>query len=424
MIDAVQQENDVAAIGPTVGIVGGGVVGLCCAVALLDRGHAVSVFERDVDYNAASWGNAGHIAVEQVEPLASPAALRSVRKRLFGVGGALALPLSMAAHWLPFAARLIAASTPSRFAAGTAALTPLLAGAMPAWRALVETLGTEDLLREDGHVVVWDTPLQAQTGRERWSRTAIGTARIADAEPALLDRLGFLADPVGGAIRFTGSGQIDDLRRLANTLEAAVEARGGLIVRQDVRLADDDGRIVIAGHKVDQILVTAGVRSRALLEPLGYRVPMIAERGYHIRARADGWPADLPPVVFEDRSMIVTRYADCVQAASFVELGDPDGPPDPRKWARLEHHVRALGLPIEGPFTRWMGARPTLPDYLPAIGRSTGRANLYYAFGHQHLGLTLAPVTAQLVAALMTGEQQPLLRPFDLNRFGKKGRHV
>ncbi len=409
----------------TIGIVGGGVVGLSCAVALLDRGHDVSVFERDADYNAASWGNAGHIAVEQVEPLASPSAVRSVPKRLFSAGGALGLPVSMAAHWLPFAARLIAASTPAKFAAGTAALTPLLAGAMPAWRDLVEVLDAPDLLREDGHIVVWDSAASARTGRQRWLQTAIGTARIIDAEPALLDRLGFLADPVGGAIRFTGSGQITELRRLATTLEATVEARGGQIVRQAARLVEDADRIVIAGHYVDQVLVTAGVRSRALLEPLGYRVPMIAERGYHIRARAEGWPADLPPVVFEDRSMIVTRYADCVQAASFVELGDPDGPPDPRKWDRLEHHVRTLGLPIEGPFTRWMGARPTLPDYLPAIGRSTRHVNLAYAFGHQHLGLTLAPVTATLVAAMLAGETPAVpLAPFDLDRFGRKGLHA
>lgn len=409
----------------TIGIVGGGVVGLSCAVALLDRGYGVSVFERDTDYNAASWGNAGHIAVEQVEPLASPAALRSVPKRLFSAGGALGLPVSMAAHWLPFVARLVAASTPAKFAAGTAALTLLLAGTMPAWRDLVGALGTPDLLREDGHIVVWDSAASARTGRQRWSQTAIGTARIIDAEPALLDRLGFLADPVGGAIRFTGSGQITELRQLATTLEAAVEARGGQIVRQAARLVEDSDRIVITGHDVDQVLVTAGVRSRALLEPLGYRVPMIAERGYHIRARAEGWPADLPPVVFEDRSMIVTRYAECVQAASFVELGDPDGPPDPRKWDRLEHHVRSLGLPIEGPFTRWMGARPTLPDYLPAIGRSTRHANLAYAFGHQHLGLTLAPVTAMLVAAMLAGETPAVpLAPFDLDRFGRKGPHA
>ncbi len=127
-------------VKPTIGIVGGGVVGLSCAVALLDRGYGVSVFERDADYNAASWGNAGHIAVEQVEPLASPSALKSVPRRLFSAGGALGLPPSMARRWLPFAARLVAASTSAKFGAGTAALTSLLAGAMPAWRDLAAAI--------------------------------------------------------------------------------------------------------------------------------------------------------------------------------------------------------------------------------------------------------------------------------------------
>ena len=117
--------------------------------------------------------------------------------------------------------------------------------------------------------------------------------------------------------------------------------------------------------------------------------------------------------------MIVTRYRDCVQAASFVELGDPDAPADPRKWERLERHVRELGLPIAGPFRRWMGCRPTLPDYLPAIGRSRRVDNLHYAFGHQHLGLTLAPITARLMAAAMAGgEPVAELAPFDIARFG------
>src|SRR3546814_15606922 len=102
--------------------------------------------------------------------------------------------------------------------------------------------------------------------------------------------------------------------------------------------------------------------------------------------------------------MIVTRFADTVQAASFVEVLSPDAPPDPRKWDRLERHVRELGLPFTRSFTRWMGARPTLPDSLPALGRSRRVCNLVYAFGHQHLGLTLATVTGQPVRALI--EQQ------------------
>ncbi|MCJ2184580.1 FAD-binding oxidoreductase, partial [Novosphingobium sp. 1949] len=177
-------------------------------------------------------------------------------------------------------------------------------------------------------------------------------------------------------------------------------------------------RVAVEGVAADQVLVCAGVRARALLEPLGHRVPLIAERGYHVRAEARLWPQDLPPVAFEERSMIVTRYRSCVQAASFVELARPDAPADPRKWARLERTCAELGLPITGPFRRWMGCRPTLPDYRPAIGRSYHADNLFYAFGHQHLGLTLAPITAQLVAALVDGQPAALaLDPFDLARF-------
>jgi D-amino-acid dehydrogenase len=401
-------------------IAGGGVVGLSCGIALARAGHAVTVLEPDTGRMAASWGNAGHIATEQVAPLASMAMVRSAWGRRFGAGGALALPIAMARDWLPFAPRLLAASRPSRFRAGTAALKGLMAGAMPAWQRLAASLPDPDLLRIDGHLIVWESAASAAHGLAAWQAADTGTARI---DPADADDLtvteALMSAPVGGAARCTGSGQIADPGRLATALETAFADAGGRLIRERAALASVDGQVVVQGHDGDLVIVAAGIGSRALLAPTGHRVPMIAERGYHIRAAADRWPANLLPIVFEDRSMIVTRYADTVQVASFVELGNAAAPPDPRKWDRLEAHVAALGLPIAGPFTRWMGARPTLPDYLPAIGRSHRAANLLYAFGHQHLGLTLAPVTAELIAALVDGRTPGVdMTPFDLERFG------
>jgi D-amino-acid dehydrogenase len=406
-------------------IAGGGVVGLSCGIALARAGHGVTVLDPDPARAAASWGNAGHIAIEQVAPLASPAAVRSAWSRRFGAGGALDLPPARMRDWLPFAARLLAASRPARFRAGTAALTALMATAMPAWQRLVQAIDAPDLLKIDGHLIAWESAASAAKGLAAWQAADTGTARIAPADArdrAALDAL--VAIPLGGAARFTGSGQIAYLGRLATALEGALIRAGGRLCRERAVLEHAKGRASVRGHDADLVLVAAGIRSRALLTPLGHRVPMIAERGYHIRAAlGDRWPTTMPPVVFEDRSMIVTRYADSVQAASFVELGDPDAPADPRKWQRLEAHVAALGLPVTGPFTRWMGARPTLPDYLPAIGRSRRADNLLYAFGHQHLGLTLAPATAELVAALVDGRTPGVdLNPFDLERFGGDGR--
>src|SRR5690606_22910701 len=93
-------------------------------------------------------------------------------------------------------------------------------------------------------------------------------------------------------------------------------------------------------------------------------------------------------------------------------------PADPRKWSRLRRHVRELGLPFHEPCSEWFGARPTLPDYLPALGRSRRASNLLYAFGHQHLGLTLAAISGELIAALARCSALEIdLTPFDLERF-------
>lgn len=402
----------------TVAIIGGGIVGRSIALCLARRGERVTLIDAAADRSAASWGNAGHLATEQVAPLASPAMLRSLPRRLFARGGAVDLPLAQAPIWLPFATRLIAASTPARFAAGSAALGALLADAMPAWRRLVAALDAPELLREDGHFVVWPDRAQAAAGRSAWLTADTGTARFVDADAHERERLRAVSPHIADAIRFIGSGQIADLDMLAAALDRTLTAAGVTLVRQRATLERNGGRLMIPGIDADRIVVAAGVAARPLMAAAGHRVPLIAERGYHIRGGAALWPTDLPPVIFEDRSIIVTRYADSVQVDGFVEFARADAPPDPRKWQRLERHVAELALPIAGPFRRWMGARPTLPDYLPAIGRSTRADNLFYAFGHQHLGLTLGPITGEFIASLMAGEAPAIdLAPFEVDRF-------
>lgn len=400
-------------------IVGGGIVGLTTALELQKRGHAVTVYEREAGGSvAASYGNAGHIATEQVEPLASQAMIRSAFSRLFMNGGALSLPPAGISQWLPFSLRLMLASQPARFVRGKAALSQLIHEALPAWRRRLGDMAAGDLLREDGHFVVWETPATAAAGLKAWRATDTGPARFREADAEELAALGGLTTvPIAGAIRFDGTAQIADPRRLLDTLAACFAERGGRIVHEAVTaLPIEDGGVSVGASLADAVIICAGVWSKPLMERLGFSVPMIAERGYHLQSAWPAWPQGLPPVVFEDRSMILTRFESGVRAASFVELNTPDAPPDPRKWQRLERHIRDLGLPFGDPAkaARWMGARPTLPDYLPAIGKARDLP-VYYAFGHQHLGLTLAAVTAERVGAMVDDGQVPA--EFDLARF-------
>lgn len=389
-------------------VIGAGIVGLSSALALQRAGRSVLLIDPARETPPASWGNAGHVAIEQVVPIASLATLRSAPRRLAIRGGALGLPPREIARWLPFALRLTRASTPRRHAEGHAVLAELLAAAMPAWRRLSASLPRDGLLLENGHAVVWHDPRAAAEGLAAWQATDTGTARfhVADAdERAALGQV--MARPPTAAIIFENTGQVADPGAVGAALRAAFQAAGGAIVTDAVRAIESEaGRAVLrlaSGTRLSpaEIVVAAGVESGELLRPLGLRVPIIAERGYHVQAVRHRWPAGMPPVVFEERSMIVTAFESGLRAAGFVEFGSLGKPGNPRHWETLERHVAELGLPVDGPVTRWVGARPTLPDYLPAIGRAPQADNLFYAFGHQHLGLTLGPLTGEIVAEMI-----------------------
>jgi len=392
-------------------VIGGGIIGMAVALSLQDRGFHVIVADPGDLPRPASWGNAGRIAVELSEPLSSLKTLQSVPGALFSRGGPIAFPAASMSAWLPFGLRLLAASSPKRFRHGAEALSSLLAKALPAWRHRLSDIGAPELLVETGHYSIWESPSLSVSGRKAWYRNS-GTATAMELDPTELNRLSSLIRvPIAGSLKFVGTASIADPSDLCAAMQEAFLKRSGRL--ETCRLA-----VETATRMADLVVVTAGVDSGDLLRAMGHTVPMIAERGYHIEQLGTSWPRDIPPIYFEDRSVVLTRFRSALRATSFVEFTLKSAPPDSRKWARLREHARDLGLPFDDSATQWMGSRPTLPDYLPAIGRSQKQRNVFYAFGHQHLGLTLAAITGELLAALISNE--PLSvdpEPFDIDRF-------
>ncbi len=392
-------------------VLGGGVVGMCTALSLQERGFEVTVADPGELPRQASWGSAGRIAVELSEPLSSYASLRALPAALFFRGGPVALPPSAIGTWLPFALRFLAACAPQRLREGRAALTALMAKALPAWRARLAGIGRSGLLIEAGHLSVWESPQRLHKEQAFWGQHD-GAATCTVVEGQELKRLqGLVARPLAGALRFAGTANIADLAQLHAALRGAFLQRGGQLRAPLAHLED-------ALRLADLVVVAAGVGSADLLRAIGHTVPLIAERGYHIQQASADWPQDLPPMHFEDRALVVTRFGASLRATSFVEFTRPDAAADGRKWARLRRHAAALGLPFDATATQWVGSRPTLPDYRPAIGRSTRRPNVFYAFGHQHLGLTLAAVTGDVLAGVIEGREAGAeLAAFALERF-------
>jgi D-hydroxyproline dehydrogenase len=397
----------------TAQVIGAGIIGLNIALALQERGVSVRLLESAPEGRSASWGNAGHIAVEQVEPLASLSSIRSLPSRLFMRGGAASFPLGQIHHWLPFGLRLLSAARPQRFTKGKRALTDLLAHALPAWQRRMKAASACHMLKTDGHIIAWESDHTAQSGRQHWLNADKGNATARDLNADEMQQLNTLVrSPLSDALYIEGSAHVADPGDVLVVLKEALLKAGGDYEPSKATL---DARTL---GQADLTVVSAGVHSAALLRPIGHAVPMIAERGYHIQTQAFDWPLSIPPIVFEDRSLVATGFWHGLRATSFVEFAHSQAPPDPRKWARLKHHVDALGLPFDGEVSQWIGCRPTLPDYLPAIGRSRHDPRVVYAFGHNHLGLTLGPATGELVGALAVGEA-PLvdLSAFSLSRF-------
>jgi D-amino-acid dehydrogenase len=168
---------------------------------------------------------------------------------------------------------------------------------------------------------------------------------------------------------------------------------------------------------VDSAVVCAGVRSAPLLAPFGLHAPLQAVRGYHVEMPGHAPYLDAP-VVYTDERIVVTPMTGRLRATSFMEFADADAPADARKPKRLRQKVRALGYACDPEGVSWVGSRPVLPDYLPGIGRAPGPARLFYSVGHQHIGLTLAPISAELIADIVANRPPRIpVAAYDLRRF-------
>lgn len=286
-----------------------------------------------------------------------------------------------------------------------------MAGVMTDWPALLAGTAGEALWYADGHDAVWEGEggeAAANAAHRQALAAGLPVRRLVAAElarmPASLRARGL------AGLRYLATAHVADPAALVRALFDAFLAEGGRFVQADVTgLHKQEAGWRIEGTELSspRLLVTAGVWTGRLLAPLGVRLPLIAERGYHVHLPK----ADVTlerPLLLASRNCIATPMGDGMRVTGFTEFATPELAPDPRKPALLRNHLRAVGLMQAGSENRdWMGCRPTLPDYLPALGEVPGKPGLYVAAGHQHLGLTLAATTAVLMVALLREGRAP-----------------
>jgi glycine/D-amino acid oxidase-like deaminating enzyme len=404
-------------------VIGAGVIGCAVAYALSREGHSVLLLDRaQPGYGGASFGNVGHIAAELVEPLPSPQLLFGFWRELFALDGPLDIPLSRLTPIAPWAARFARAAWRQRD--NTRHLAPLVTPSASLHEAWLKEIGRPDLLRRNGHFEIWLQAGSASKARERaqaMSRLGIPTEPMSRELSENARRAANV--PEASGLRFPDSAHVVDPVQIAQAYARAAAARGAQIAVAEVRAlrAVNDAIEVVTERETLQahaVVICAGAWAAPLLRPFGVHAPLEAAYGYHVELQGESALADAP-ILYVDRKLLVTPMTGRLRCSSYMEFAGLDSPPDPRKPTRLRAKVRELGYACEPDGPSWRGARPVLPDYLPGIGRAKGHPRVLYAVGHQHIGLTIAPVTGELIADLVADRTPRLgIGAFDLTRFG------
>jgi len=413
----------------TVVVIGAGAVGIAAASWLLRDGHAVTVLDPGEVGGGSSFGNAGCLNASSVVPMSMPGMLTQVPGWLLDPLGPLALRWRYLPRIAPWLVRFIAAGRPDRVAGQARALTALLEDSFGSYLPLVEAAGARDLIRRDGHLVVYRSEEKLAGDRLGWQlRRECGVPverldgdAVREFDPALSPdfRIGLL---------MRGNGHTVNPQRLVQTLAAAFQRDGGRIVRAAAAgFAFDGGRLVgvrtgAAMVAADAAVVAAGAFSKPLAQGLGDRIPLDTERGYHVVVR-DPEATPRVPVMDAEAKIVATPMEMGLRIAGTVEFAGLTAPPDWRRARKLLTLGRRLfpklaEAPVEERLSQWMGFRPSMPDSLPVIGPSRRTRDVVYAFGHGHVGIAAAARTGRLVADLISGRPPHIdAAPFRADRF-------
>jgi D-amino-acid dehydrogenase len=408
----------------SVAVIGAGIVGCAVAYALACENRRVVLVDRtEPGMGGASYGNAGHIAAEFVEPLPSLQLLFGFWRQLFVLGGTLDIPLSRLPRLTPWITQFAAAAWRQR--ENAAHLAPLVKAAPALLDKWLHKLGRAELLRRNGFYEVWLRSNAARLARAQAQIMRRLEVATAPASAALVDSARLAAHAAtGSGLWYPDSAHVVDPLEVVRAFAAGAVGRGAQIRRAEVSaVRPHTSRVeVIAGEQnftADAVVVCAGPWSTALLEPLGLCTPLESVRGYHLELPRQRPLVDAP-LVYADDHIIVTPMVGRLRASTYLEFRSPNAPADPRKFARLRRKLGAFGYDCSPDTSEWVGARPMLPDCLPGIGCIPG-TEVFYAIGHNLIGLTLAAVTAELVASLVA-RREPLypVAAFDLRRFGAR----
>ena len=395
---------------PSILVIGAGMVGTCTALHLQQRGFEVTLVDRRAPGQETSFGNAGLIQREAVEPYAFP------REAGFVLNAALGRGAEVHWHarglWQMGAAlgRYFHHSRPLGHARATQAYSRLIAHATAEHAPLIAAAGAEDLVAREGFRFLFRSQqaLQQAVQRARQLEDQYGVRHHAEDAAALAASEPALRAPLAGAVHWLDPWAVRDPGALVTRYADLLVARGGRVLVGDALTLQSEGAgwsVRTEQGRIDaqQAVLALGPWADGVIRSLGYRFPLFIKRGYHQHYPSAA--AVRQPMLDAERGYVLAPMQRGLRLTTGAEFAPIDAAPTPVQLARADALARELldlGQPL--PESPWLGARPCTADMLPVMGPAPRHKGLWFNFGHAHQGFTLGPVAGRLLAEMIQGE--------------------
>lgn len=405
-------------------IVGAGIIGICCALSLINRGVPVRLIDRAEPGQETSYGNAGVISPWSIIPIALPGTWKKVPSMLLSSDRPLTVKTSFWPKMIPWGLNFLFTANEKSVRHRADAMRLLCEPSVELFKQHLQGTGFEDLIADSYYVhafrnkdKVSTSALDYQIRKEKGCELELlEQSELAKLEPSL-------SSEFKAAILIKGQARALTPGRIAEVLTEKAQSLGVEVLNLDIKeIKKNEQSWDVIGQdktvKSKKVIIAAGVWSKELLKPLGVELPLVAERGYHMQF-ADAGIQINHSIMDVDAKIVASSMQDGMRLAGAAEFADPEHSPDESREALLTRQAKTMfpDLQTNQP-SFWMGRRPSFHDSLPVLGEFQEHKGLFAAFGHSHYGLMMAPKTGEVLAEHITNDSAKTdLSPFSYKRF-------
>ena len=406
-----------------IGIVGAGIQGVCNAVFLQKKGYQVTIFDKDDPAaSSASYGNAGHFSPYASLQLNRIDILADVPAMLMSSTGPLALKWNYVPKMIPWFLRFIMNCSKKKMMHTAKYMHQILDLAIPAYDEIFDEVDMSGLVEKKGIMYIWNNKDLSSRELEIKIREELGIDQKILTPKEIHDLEPNIKPFYHGGVFYSKARHARNPKKILLKIFDHFIEKGGNFKKLNIKdISFDTEKPILKSETqnfiFDKVVIACGAFSKRLTDKLDEKIPLDTERGYHVHFK--GYDHLLSrPVVFANRGFGITPMEQGLRVVGTVEFGGLKNPLSKSRIKNLINNAKYMldGLPEH--HDEWLGFRPTLPDFLPVIGPSKKYKNVFYSFGHHHLGWTLGAISGKIVSKMINNEKTNLdLQPYSSLRF-------